>query len=158
MTAWWQQLQRREQYLLLSGGVLVFGVLLVMQVIQPIRQHWQQSEQAVTRLETQLAWMQQQAPALTATTRQPVRPQTATENLPDLLSRTAATWQLKPGRIEPRGEMTQLRFEEPQPFDPLMRWCEQLSEQQGVRVAEIELEAASQPGLVVIKQLVFTRE
>lgn len=158
MTAWWQQLQRREQYLVLSAGVLVLGVLLVLQVIQPFRQHWQQSEQAVARLETQLSWMQQQAPALAASRSLPARPSTSTESLPDLLSRTASTWQLKPVRIELHGEKAQLSFEGSQPFEPLMRWCEQLSERQGVHVAEVELEAASQPGLVTIKQLVFTRE
>lgn len=157
MKSGWQQRQRQEQILLLGVGLLLLMVLLNLQVLQPLRQHWQQLKTQTNRLETQLAWMQQEAPKLMAEGSDLPPVKGAGDVLPDVLNRTASSWQLKLVRIEPLGSKAQLTLDGPLPFEKLVSWCEQLNEQYGVSVARIEIEASQTPSMVLVKQLVFTR-
>jgi general secretion pathway protein M len=140
------RLPKREQRLVLIGGVLAL-TLLIFGIIVPLDHAVARERAKLTQKRADLAWMQSVAPEIAAS----AAPPSATgESLLVIIDRSARESGLASSMAgsEPGGANTLSIRLEKAPFDSLIGWLARLSQQNGVLVDSATIEKAGAPGLV----------
>ncbi len=140
MRDYWQNLQPREQLILLIGAVLLTLTLLYL-LLEPFWQKTQLLQQQVGNQQIDLRWMEQAAVVLKGL-RSAGQPQTTqSEPLLTVVDRTAKQQGLAEAieRIQPEGKRVQIRLKAAE-FDAILRWIDLLNQQYGLLVDSLVLE------------------
>lgn len=138
---WWEARVPRER-LLLSVLFVVLGVwLLVAGVWQPLHSSRVRLSDQIARHERALAVVQSLPMVTTAVTTQDSLP------LANVVTETAAAFQLTIRRLEPEGSRVRLVLDEV-PFDAVILWIEAVERDHGLRVTELQLTRRPAPGVV----------
>jgi general secretion pathway protein M len=140
------RLPKREQRLVLIGGVLAL-TLLIFGIIVPLDHAVARERAKLTQKRADLAWMQSVAPEIAAS----AAPPSATgESLLVIIDRSARESGLASSMAgsEPGGANTLSIRLEKAPFDSLIGWLARLSQQNGVLVDSATIEKAGAPGRV----------
>lgn len=159
-------LERREQVLLVGGGLLAAALLVYALIWLPLQRGVQQLRLSVAQSHAELTYMRQAAAevqrldnqqaargrALTPSGSDQAALATANESLATLVDRSArdtdSDFAAALKRVEPQpGGRLNARLEQAD-FDQLLRWLAALRRVHGVSVVSLAIDAAQRPGLV----------
>ena len=147
---WWASLQAREQRLVGWGAVvLVIGGFYWL-IWQPLHQSLGNQQAQAKAAAEQLVWLQTQLPLLSAQN----NAMRSSASLNEVVSQTAQSFQIQVSRMQPNNEQLQLTLEDVS-FDKLLRWLHELQYQQGIRLVQLDLATADQPGMVRVRRMLI---
>lgn len=151
VSIWFNRLQRREQWILLLGGLSLLLIFIYFFLWEPLAQNRQQLSQQIKVQEQDLQWMRQ-----TALQIQQLRMQQIPHSSPvgshllTIIENTIRNGDLAHinKRIEPQNEQTvRVSFERVE-FGRLMQWLAVLQMQHQIHVQSISLERENQANQV----------
>ena len=150
MKAWWQQLNIREQRLVLVMSVLVSVFILYGLIWQPLNESIDKQKLTLERQQALLTWVEENTQ----------RYQTAKRNgrassgasLSSIVNRTSRLNNIIITRMQPQGDDLQVWIDEIS-FNQLLTWLEQLASRDGLQVKNIDLSLADQQGVVRVRRL-----
>ncbi len=153
----WNKLSRREQYLTIAGSLMIFIWLMWQMVVMPLANRQQMAENRLVASYKQLEQIKQQA-------NQIVRLKAGGSRLaPHLntpmdrvINQTAPAFQLTIERVKNRQNGLEVAMGAAR-FDRLIAWLVKLEQESQIQVAEIQLDATAQPGVVEVKRLQLER-
>ena len=163
MKAYWNNLQAREQRILLAGGLVLLVAAVFLGVVEPLLENREQSRDQLSQARAELAWMQAHAPQVAAARNREPAPGNRRTNLEgrSLIAHVDASARAfglgeHLARARP-GETGVTVHLEGAPYNDLMRWLGELQREDGVVPGRILLERVVEPGRVNA-ELFLTRE
>ena len=150
MITWWQQLNLREKRLVLVMAPLVVIFILYSFVWQPLNDNIAKTEKNVARQQLLLSWVQENTERFQQA--KSSGGNRANGSLSSIVNRTAGRYKISITRMQPQGDNIQVWIDEIA-FNRLLEWLEQLSTKEGLRVTNIDLSNAEQPGVVRVRRL-----
>lgn len=165
MKAFWNNLQRREQRILLAGGLVLLMAVGFLGAVEPLLDSREQARDRLVEARAELAWMQANAAAASAAATRDNSPAQAGQR-PRLEGRSLIAHVDASARASGLGEhLARARPSETgvnvhleaAPYDALMRWLGELEQEDSVVPGRILLERVIDPGRVNA-ELFLTRE
>ena len=149
MKAWWNQLAKREQNILIVGSIIV-GILLIYQFIyRPYQDKVSAMSQDINR-QQELVLMMQDAKTKIDALQKSVTPKVETGGK-SLLSLTAETLEkanLSPSNIgQAANQRVRVKFDAVS-FNALIKWLIQLWQQFGIQTYSATMNATKTPGVI----------
>lgn len=150
MKTWWQQLNIREQRLVIVMSALVSVFILYSLIWQPMNEKIAASKLKLERQQSLLAWVQESTQRY-----QQAKSNgggSSGESLSSIVNRTSRTDEISITRMQPQGDDLQVWIDEIS-FNQLLSWLEKLATQDGLQVKSIDLSKADQQGVVRVRRL-----
>lgn len=154
MKQWWQQLQLREQKLIIVMGSVIGIFILYNMIWQPLNENLIKEQQKLKREEALLSWVMENT--------QRYKQMNAGKNprgkgsLSSVVNRTVLGRDITVTRMQPQGDDLQVWIEEVS-FNVLLAWLETLSKKEGLQVKGIDLNKSDRPGTVNVRRLQLGR-
>lgn len=151
MKAWWQQLNNREQQLVLVMSVVMAIFILYSLIWQPLNQSLVDGKAKLSRQQALLTWVEEgserylQAKRAGAASR-------SNASLSSIINRTSRQSNITITRMQPQGDELQVWIDEIS-FNRLLTWLEMLASREGLQVKNIDLSKTEQPGVVRVRRL-----
>jgi len=148
LQSWYRGLKERERKIVLAGGIVLAILVLFGGILMPLHSSVAAARERVEAQRDDLAWMQQNAPAIQAAagTYAGAGNESAIV-LVDRTGREAGLSQALRG-TQPSGNAG-VRVElESAPFDTLVSWLANLEQRHGVSIDSITIDRAARPGMV----------
>lgn len=154
MTGWWQQLNPRQQRLVMLLAAVLAGVLIYVLVWEPLAQAREAERARVAEQRAVLDWLDQVAPVAEELRRTGQRSEDLGDrSLLGLADETARAARLAGAltRIEPTGDNRVRVWLDGADFVAAMGWLEQFSREYPVEVRELQVDRASGSGMVNLR-------
>jgi general secretion pathway protein M len=148
--SWWAGLQQREQRLVAGAAVVMVIGMFYWLLWQPLHQANLQQQQKVQNAQRQLSELQQLLPQLKAAGNQSAR---SGGSLAQIISNSARSAGVSVSRMQPQSEQLTLVLEDLS-FDQLLGWLHTLQFQHGVKLVNLDVATAEQPGIVRVRRMV----
>lgn len=150
MKIWWQQLNIREQRLIMVMSAVV-GVFIVYGLMwQPLNKNITQSKLKVERQQDLLVWVKENTKRYQEAKRNGRSSSGA--SLSSIVNRTSRLNNITITRMQPQGDDLQVWIDEIS-FNQLLAWLEQLASRENLQVKNIDLSLADQQGVVRVRRL-----
>tara|TARA_B110000211_G_scaffold232571_1_gene296612 strand:- start:802 stop:1269 length:468 start_codon:yes stop_codon:yes gene_type:complete len=150
MKAWWQQLNIREQRLVLVMSVLISIFILYGLIWQPLNENIAKQKSTLERQQALLTWVEENTQRYQAAKRSGRASSGA--SLSSIVNRTSRLNNIIITRMQPQGDDLQVWIDEIS-FNQLLTWLEQLASRDGLQVKNIDLSLADQQGVVRVRRL-----
>ncbi|MET0026579.1 MAG: type II secretion system protein M [Candidatus Thiodiazotropha sp.] len=151
MKQWWQSKTQQEHLALILGAAAILILLVYLVIWLPFTRDLDKKAQRLESQTATLHWMQENI-GLVQRMRaaQGGSAKATNEALLTLVDRTAKTIRLRDQieRIKPQGDRAVQLWIEQAPFDILIRWLGQLTEQHGLEIESMNIDRQDGPGLV----------
>ena len=150
MKIWWQQLNIREQRLIMVMSAVV-GVFIVYGLMwQPLNKNITQSKLKVERQQDLLVWVKENTKRYQEAKRNGRSSSGA--SLSSIVNRTSRLNNITITRMQPQGDDLQVWIDEIS-FNQLLAWLEQLASRENLQVKNIDLSLADLQGVVRVRRL-----
>ncbi len=149
----WQQLNAREQSLLIVMSVVI-GIFLFYSLIwQPLNDNLAKAAKKLEKQQALLVWVQEKTQQY-----QQANPTIKHRggSLTGIVNRTARSKNINVTRMQPQGDDLQVWIDEV-PFEQLLKWLEQLAMNEGVLIKAIDITKADSNGVVQVRRLQLGR-
>ncbi|TVP91362.1 MAG: type II secretion system protein M [Pseudomonadaceae bacterium] len=157
MNAWWSGLAPRERIIVIAGLVVLAVLVSWLWVWEPLTSKRSNLQAEVSRLSTDVAWMQQQADQVRRRANMQRGSQTRESNGSVLtlveVSANAAGIRQPLERVQPESEGARLWFDGVG-FDALVGWLGELERRHGLQVSQLAVDVNGEPGKVSARVLV----
>ncbi len=150
MKTWWQQLNIREQRLVLAMSVVISVFVLYGLIWQPLNEKIASTQVKVERQQALLAWVEENTQRYQQTKRNGANNSGA--SLSSIVNRTSRSNNITITRMQPQGDDLQVWIDEIS-FNQLLSWLEQLASRENLQVKNIDLSLADQQGVVRVRRL-----
>mgnify|MGYP000582593151 FL=1 len=150
MKTWWQQLNIREQRLVVVMSALISIFILYGLIWQPMNESIETSKLKIERQQKLLTWVQESAQRYQQAKRNGGR--SSGESLSSIVNRTSRLEKITITRMQPQGDDLQVWIDEIS-FNQLLSWLEKLASRDGLQVKNIDLSKADQQGVVRVRRL-----
>lgn len=150
MKTWWQQLNIREQRLVVVMSALISIFILYSLIWQPMNESIETSKLKIERQQELLTWVQESAQRYQQAKRNGGR--SSGESLSSIVNRTSRLEKISITRMQPQGDDLQVWIDEIS-FNQLLSWLEKLASRDGLQVKNIDLSKADQQGVVRVRRL-----
>lgn len=153
--AWWQELNTREQWLVLVMSLMVSAFLLYSVVWQPLGENLAKTEKKLASRQALLTWVTDNTARY-----QQVKStggKKSTGSLSSIINRTANQQQLTITRMQPQGNSV-LVWVDSASFTQLLFWLEHLANDEDLQVQAIDLAQGAKQGEVRIRRLQLARK
>lgn len=151
MKAWWLGLNTREQRLVGSLGGVVVIFMFYSLLWQPLNENIKNTEKKVVHQQALLVWVKQEISRYQANSGNVKRPNT-NASLSSIVNQAANRSDISITRIQPQGDDLQIWIDNIA-FNVLLQWLEQLSQQHGLIIKNIDLDATDINGEVRVRRL-----
>ena len=155
MKAKWQQLNLREQRLVLAMSSVVLVFILYSLVWQPLNENILKTGAKLARQQSLLTWVSENT-ARYQQANKSGKSAKGNASLSSIVNRTAKRSNIGITRMQPQGDDIQVWIDEVS-FTQLLQWLELLSNQEGLNVKAIDLNNVEQPGVVGVRRLQLGR-
>jgi general secretion pathway protein M len=155
MKAWWQQLNGREQQLVLAMTVAVGFFVFYSVIWQPLNKSLADAQNKLTRQQQLLSWVQENT-ALYQQQKKSVGKSSFSGSISSVANSSARKFKLSVTRMQPQGEDLQVWIDST-PFTQLLFWLEHLANNEGLQVKAIDLSQGNTVGEVKVRRLHLTR-
>jgi general secretion pathway protein M len=145
------QLTEREQRLVLVSAVAVIIGLFYWLVWSPLNSAIERDEKAVVAQKSLLTWVQKNANLAIQLRAEKGVSDGFTGSLTQLANQTAANGNIAISRMQPQGEELQIWVDQAS-FNAVLDWLKSL-EESGVRILDLDIAEADEPGQVKIRRL-----
>lgn len=152
----WQELQPREQQLVLVMSAVIGLFLFVTLVWQPLHNGVENAQKKLTRQQELLVWIQEQTNIYKQNAGNGATNSSSKGSLSSIVNRSASRYQIKIARIQPQGDNLQVWIDTVS-FDSLMDWLANLSAKEGISVIGIDLTNDEQSGVVKVRRLQLSK-
>lgn len=146
----WQQLNEREQRVLLCLIPVVIIFILYSFIWQPLNESVAKNEAKLARQQALLTWVEENSARVKASSTSGRRASKGSAT--SIVNRTAKQYQITISRIQAQGKGVQVWVDEV-PFNTLLLWLERLSDQEGLNVSNIDLSVTDKSGVVRVRRL-----
>lgn len=150
MKAWWQQLNVREQKLVIVMSALVSIFILYSLIWQPLNEGIADKKLKIERQQALLTWVEENTQRYQQAKRSGGR--RSGESLSSIINRTSRLDKINITRMQPQGDDLQVWIDEIS-FNALLSWLEKLASREGLQVKSIDLSKAEQQGVVRVRRL-----
>ena len=151
MKAWWLGLNTREQRLVGSLGAVIVIFLFYSLLWQPLNDNIENTEKKVAHQTELLTWVKQEIARYKANSGNVKRPN-RNASLSSIVNQAANRSGISITRIQPQGDDLQIWIDNIA-FNVLLNWLEQLSEQHGLIIKNIDLDSTDINGEVRVRRL-----
>lgn len=154
MSAWWQQLNQRQQRLVLFAAAILLGLLLYVQVWEPLDQARQAQREQIAHNQALLDWLVALSPVAEQMRQQgDGRRDLGGRSLLGLSDETARAARLAGAltRIEPAGQNQVRVWLDGAEFMATMNWLQQLSLEYPVEVSQLSVDRGQRAGQVNVR-------
>ena len=139
MKTWWQQLNLREQRLIMAMAAAISVFILYGLIWQPLNENIASSKLKIERQQALLSWVEDNTKRykqakLTSGSR-------SGASLSSIVNRTSRQNDIIITRMQPQADDLQVWIDEIS-FNQLLTWLEQLASREGLRVKNIDLSLA----------------
>jgi len=152
MKEWWLSKTQREQLMLILVGAVMLLFLLYLLAWLPFTEAVERNRLQVVSKQATLQWMEENLPEVQRLSKQQNTKRGASTNeaLLTLVDRTSKQSQLRQQiqRIKPQGDDGVQLWVEQAPFDTLLKWLGDLSDQHGIVIDTLNIDRQEQPGVV----------
>ncbi|WP_077283558.1 type II secretion system protein GspM [Cognaticolwellia aestuarii] len=150
MKTWWQQLNLREQRLIMAMAAAISVFILYGLIWQPLNENIASSKLKIERQQALLSWVEDNTKRykqakLTNGSR-------SGASLSSIVNRTSRQNDIIITRMQPQADDLQVWIDEIS-FNQLLTWLEQLASREGLRVKNIDLSLADEQGVVRVRRL-----
>lgn len=150
MKTWWQQLNLREQRLIMAMAAAISVFILYGLIWQPLNENIASSKLKIERQQALLSWVEDNTKRykqakLTSGSR-------SGASLSSIVNRTSRQNDIIITRMQPQADDLQVWIDEIS-FNQLLTWLEQLASREGLRVKNIDLSLADEQGVVRVRRL-----
>lgn len=149
----WQNLNSREQQLVIAMSIAVICFLFVNLIWQPLNDNIAKAEKKLARQQELLVWVDEKTSLVKASKGKST---SRGGSLSSIVNRTAKANKVNITRIQPQGESIQIWIDEVV-FVNLLQWLNQLVISEGVSVTAIDLSATETPGITKVRRLQLGR-
>lgn len=153
MKQWWQQLQQREQRLVIAMAVFISIFILHQGIWQPLKNNIEKADKKLERTNELLAFVKENTAKVK---RSGVQRPIATGSLSSVVNRAASQYQITLDRIQPQGDSVQVWIDDVA-FNQLLSWLSSLSNDHGLNVSNIDISKSDINGAVKIRRLQISR-
>lgn len=153
MKQWWQQLQQREQRLVIAMAVFISIFILHQGIWQPLNNNIEKADKKLERTNELLAFVKENTAKVK---RSGVQRPIATGSLSSVVNRAASQYQITLDRIQPQGDSVQVWIDDVA-FNQLLSWLSSLSNDHGLNVSNIDISKSDINGAVKIRRLQISR-
>jgi general secretion pathway protein M len=150
MKTWWQQLNIREQRLVVVMSFLISIFILYSLIWQPMTESIATSKLKIERQQKLLTLVQESTQRYQLAKRNGGK--NSGESLSSIINRTSRVEQISITRMQPQGDDLQVWIDEIS-FNQLLLWLEKLASRDGLQVKNIDLSKAEQQGVVRVRRL-----
>lgn len=161
MNAWWSGLAPRERMIVSAGLAVLVVLVLWLWVWEPLSNNRSTLQAEVSRLSTDVAWMQQQADQVRrrATLQRNTTARESNGSVLTLLevSANAAGIRQPLERVQPESDGARLWFDGVG-FDALVAWLGELERRHGLQISQLAVDVSNEPGRVSARVLVEPRQ
>jgi general secretion pathway protein M len=151
MKAWWQQLNLREQRLVMAMSAVIAVFVLYGLIWQPLNESIAASKLKLERQQTLLAWVEENTQRYQQAKRNGAM-NSSSASLSSIVNRTSRANDITITRMQPQGDDLQVWIDEIS-FNQLLSWLEQLASRENLQVKNIDLSSADQEGVVRVRRL-----
>lgn len=151
MKTWWLGLNTREQRLVGSLGAVMLIFLFYSLVWQPLNDNIINTEKKVARQQELLSWVNQEVSRYQANSGNAKKSKN-NASLSSIVNQAANRSGIAITRIQPQGDDLQVWIDNIA-FNTLLQWLEQLSQQHGLMIKNIDLDATDINGEVRVRRL-----
>ncbi len=145
----WQQLNGREQSLVVAMSLIIVIFLFYSLIWQPLNNNLIKSTKKLERQQKLLTWVQNKTSQYIQVRSLGNR---ASGSLTGIINRTSRPQKITITRMQPQGDDLQVWVEEV-PFDKLLSWLEQLVNKEGLIIKAIDISNTEQVGIVRVRRL-----
>ncbi len=150
MKTWWQQLNMREQRLVMAMSAVIGVFVLYGLIWQPLNESIATTKTKVERQQALLAWVEESTQLYQQAKRNGGKSTGA--SLSSIVNRTSRANNITITRMQPQGDDLQVWIDEIS-FNQLLAWLEQLATRDNLQVKNIDLSLADQQGVVRVRRL-----
>lgn len=151
----WQQLNEREQKLVLAMSVVIGIFLFYSLVWQPLNNNIAKTSDKIERQQQLLSWVESETSRYQQA-RQSGQLTNKGGSLSSVVNGSANQQGIVIDRMQPQGSDLQVWIEQV-PFDQLMAWLDQLMNNNGVKVKAIDVTNTDTAGVVNVRRLQLGR-
>jgi general secretion pathway protein M len=155
MKAWWQQLNGREQQLVLVMAIAVGVFAFYSAIWQPLNKGLADAQNKLVKQQQLLSWVQENT-ALYQQQKKSVGKSSFSGSISSVANSSARKFKLSVTRMQPQGEDLQVWIDST-PFTQLLFWLEHLANNEGLQVKAINLSQGDTVGEVNVRGLHLTR-
>ncbi|MEH2921073.1 type II secretion system protein GspM [Samsonia erythrinae] len=153
----WLAMSRRERLLTVACAALLLLSFLYYAILQPWQWRTAQWERTISREKQTVVWMQKQAAVMPQGNQAQADVSQRDVSLPILVSQSTQRYGLNIVRLQPQSHQVSVLLAQSD-FNRLMRWLNELEQQNGVRVVSLDVNAVEQaPGSVEVTRLLLER-
>lgn len=145
----WQNLNNREQQLVIVMSIAVVCFLFVNLIWQPLNDNIAKAEKKLARQQELLVWVDEKTSLVKAAKGKST---SRGGSLSSIVNRTAKANKVNITRIQPQGENIQIWIDEVV-FINLLQWLNQLVISEGLSVTAIDLSGTDTPGVTKVRRL-----
>ena len=148
MIAWWNQLQKRERWLLCLCAALLFGYLVVTLVATVFGQGSRLADENAALRASVIHVNQMVADIQAANPSSALTPEIAAKSLAELAELAAKQADIRIQRFQPRENNSAQIWLDAVPFEQWLDFVQLLESQWGIQMEQIVISAQDEPGII----------
>ena len=147
----WRSLKEQEQQLVMvAGGVFIIFVL-VMGIFRPLNNAIEKAQQSQIKQQELLAWVDDSIVKLKAAGNTSVASNT---NLSQVVNSTRGRYKINISKMQPSSDSLRLTLDSVE-FNKLVEWLDELVNQHGLKIENLDLSRDDKSGYVRVSRLVL---
>ena len=147
----WRSLKEQEQQLVMvAGGVFIIFVL-VMGIFRPLNNAIEKAQQSQIKQQELLAWVDDSIVKLKAADNTSVASNT---NLSQVVNSTRGRYKINISKMQPSSDSLRLTLDSVE-FNQLIEWLDELVNQHGLKIENLDLSRDDKSGYVRVSRLVL---
>ena len=150
MKDWFDELERREQWIVIAGVTTVLLYVLYLSVLAPINDKVSTLQLRNKGAAETLQWIQQGAQEV-KTLRGASRGPGGGVSLSKLVDQSAAKFGIRVSRFQPSGKKEAQVWLEKADFNRIIAWLDQMENGYGIGVSNVSMNSANNPGTVNVR-------
>jgi len=150
---YWGSLKEQEQRLLIIAGAVFIVFVLVMGVLKPLNKAVADAEQKLKREQNFQVFVEQSIAKLKAAGSSA---RTSSGNLSQLVNRSRGRYNVNISQMQPSNNSLRVNIENVE-FNNLVAWLDELVNQHGVTVANLDISQGDETGYVRVSRLVLEK-
>ena len=148
---YWHSLKEQEQQLIMvAGGIFVIFVL-VMGIFRPLNNAITKAEQSQIKQQALLVWVDESIVKLKAAGNTRVA---SSQNLSQVVNSTRSRYQINISKMQPSDGSLRLTLDSVE-FNKLVEWLDELVNQHGLKIENLDLSRDDKLGYVRVSRLVL---
>ncbi|KAA1149681.1 type II secretion system protein M [Pseudoalteromonas sp. FUC4] len=147
----WRSLKEQEQQLVMVAGGVFIIFILVMGIFRPLNNAIEKAQQSQIKQQELLAWVDDSIVKLKAAGNKSVASNT---NLSQVVNSTRGRYKINISKMQPSSDSLRLTLDSVE-FNQLIEWLDELVNQHGLKIENLDLSRDDKSGYVRVSRLVL---